>query len=344
MKLKKIAALIAVTVSVSMGLTACGFDGKKEEDVIVEEPKEEAEPTEEPETTEEAGLQTAIYTSADGKISIQLPDTSWSVKADQDGLYSFGSPEQGSVMIERGIGADSLSTQIIPTTQDVAETMEQGTAGTDYELRNYVGAEENGNGIYTYEVKMLKDDSAYAYKLYKVLANETEFCIVTGTVTGGDADSIAVISDTMDTFRILDEGSTLRNLTPEKETVKEEVKEEPKEEKIEESEPTEAPAEETPEEPVQEAAPEQPGPGGIAPSRDNPDNADSTKTRTIYTNDGTGRAIVVTLNADGKWVDIEGNQYRFQGESDCYDQNDVSYYFHGEAADVYFLPMPEAEE
>lgn len=329
MNYKKIFAILAVTLSVSMGLTACSF-GKKdeeqpvveeetpvEEEVVVEEPKEE-EPEEEPEAAPD--LQVSTYTSADGKISIKLPDATWSVKADQDGLYSFGSPEQGGVMIERGVGEEAMSTQIIPKTQDTADTLENGEAGSDYEIQNFIAAEENGNGIYSYTVKMLKDDSDYAYKLMKILANDGEYFIVTGSVVGGDADSIAAIQGAMETIQILDETSTLRGLLA----------------------PVVEEAETPAEAPVEAEQPEAPAPaaeGGIAPSRDNPDNADNTKTRTIYTNDGAGRAIVVTLNADGVWVDENGNQYRFQNESDVYDQNDVDYYYHGEAADVYFLPV-----
>lgn len=337
MKNKKLLAVLALTLSFSMGLTACSFGGKKEEEVIVEESAEEQEveigPTEAPEPTGAPDMQVSTYTSADGKIAINLPDATWSVKADQEDLYSFESPEHGSIMVEHGAGEDALSTQIIPKTQDTAETMESGEAGTDYEIRNYAATEEGGNGIYSYTVKMLKEDSSNAYKLCKIFANDAEFYILTGNVVNDDTTDMAEIQSAMETFAILDEASTLKALaapaTDGTEGAKAEEKSEPEEAQPEEKEEAEeeAPA------PEQSAAA-----GGIAPSRDNPDNADNTKTRTIYTNDGAGRAIVVTLNADGVWVDAAGNQYRFQNVSDCYDQNDVSYYYHGEAADVYFMP------
>ena len=50
----------------------------------------------------------------------------------------------------------------------------------------------------------------------------------------------------------------------------------------------------------------------------------------------------VSLNipdGNGNWVDRDGNTYRFVNNEDVYDQNDVDYYWHGEGADVYYMPV-----
>ncbi|MBQ0001110.1 MAG: hypothetical protein KBT01_06190 [Clostridiales bacterium] len=339
MNKKKLLAILALTLSFTMGLTACG---KKEEDVIVDETEERVELPEE-ETGE--GIKDAVYTSADEKIAIKLPDATWAVKVDQEDLYSFYSEAEGSIMIEHGAGEEALSSRIIPNTQDLAETLESGEAGTDYQIQNYSAEDNNGNSTYAYIVKNLKKDGEFANKIVKVFANSGEYYALTGTILNDDNTDLASIRNSLDSFQILDPASTLKEFSaPAEEPVEEKPAEEekPAVEPMEEA-PAETPAVEAVEEEpaAEEPAPEAPAPaaGGIAPSKDNPDNSDNTKTRTIYTNDGTGRAIVVTLNADGVWVDIDGNQYRFQNESDCYDQNDVDYYYHGEAADVYFMPI-----
>ena len=62
------------------------------------------------------------------------------------------------------------------------------------------------------------------------------------------------------------------------------------------------------------------------------------KTRTIYRNSD-GHPLVITPDGNGNWVDFDGNTYRFVNNEDVYDQNDVDYYWHGEGADVYYMPV-----
>ena len=49
--------------------------------------------------------------------------------------------------------------------------------------------------------------------------------------------------------------------------------------------------------------------------------------------------LVITPDGNGNWVDFDGNTYRFVNNEDVYDQNDVDYYWHGEGADVYYMPV-----
>ena len=70
---------------------------------------------------------------------------------------------------------------------------------------------------------------------------------------------------------------------------------------------------------------------------DDPD-YDTNQTRTIYRNSD-GHPLVITPDGNGNWVDFDGNTYRFVNNEDVYDQNDVDYYWHGEGADVYYMPV-----
>ena len=65
---------------------------------------------------------------------------------------------------------------------------------------------------------------------------------------------------------------------------------------------------------------------------------DTSQTRTIYRNSD-GHPLVITPDGNGNWVDFDGNTYRFVNNEDVYDQNDVDYYWHGEGADVYYMPV-----
>ena len=52
-----------------------------------------------------------------------------------------------------------------------------------------------------------------------------------------------------------------------------------------------------------------------------------------------GRPLVIQPDGNGNWVDFDGNTYSFADEQDAYDAEGNSYYWHGEAADVYYMPV-----
>ncbi len=41
------------------------------------------------------------------------------------------------------------------------------------------------------------------------------------------------------------------------------------------------------------------------------------------------------------WMDNEGNRFTFSSQYDCdvYEEDGTSFYWHGEAADVYYMPV-----
>lgn len=336
MKKKKWIAIMALTIGCTLGLSACGPDNGQEQ-VAAEAtptPTEAPTPTPTPEPTPVPEQQTTTYTSADGMISLELPDVTWSNKMDSENLYSFASAEQGSILIEHGQGEEVMSAKILPETQDTAVVLEQGTGlteGTDFEIQNYTAVSEEDRNIYSYVVKMLNTaESEYAYKVAKVIANDTEYFSLTALVTSEDSAVLADVQTTFNSFRIAGETSGLRTAPVQAA------------QGAEGTESTGTEGENTADGNASEETVTG-GPtaeGGIVPYRDNPDNTDNTKTRTIYRNSD-GSPLVISINAEGVWVDANGNQYRFTNECDVYDQNDVDYYYHGEAADVYYMPVEQ---
>ena len=63
------------------------------------------------------------------------------------------------------------------------------------------------------------------------------------------------------------------------------------------------------------------------------------QTRTIYRNSD-GKPTVIQPDSNGNWVDFDGNTYSFANDQDVYAADGTDYYWHGEAADVYYMPLP----
>lgn len=336
---------LALTVTASLTLTGC-FGQKKEEEVIVEEStfpeveeKTETE-TATPEPTQAPAKEAPVYLSQNKLISIQLPDDTWINKTDEESLLTFESADQGSILITYTSG-DAREELTLPETEQSATTLEEAAqlvAGTDFELTDYQSETDNdGNATYSYQMNMLdKEKSGYANILVRVYANETEALQMRGTVKADDADVLGKVKAALESVT-LGEGSSLYALAPMKErivaagdgTAVEGIQ-------AEDTEGTEA--SDTDDE-SDETEKESSRVEGITPSRDNPDNSDTNLTRTIYRNSD-GYPIVISADSNGNWVDEYGNVYRFaDNEIDVYDQDDVDYYWHGEAADVYYMPV-----
>ena len=360
MKNKKLLAMTAMVITASVLMSACSFGGndKKENTpaVAVTPTAEAAEPTATPAPTAEPtiapNVQSTTYTSADKSIAINLPDATWSNKTDETDMVSFESPDVGSILILHGQGEDTMASTVIPSTQDMAVSLDQADGdkvnGTDFEIQDYTSNDVNGIGVYSYTTKMLNTDKSGGdlYVVHKVFANDTEYYNIEASVKSEDAlDSIkaAVAS-----FQILGDSS------------------------------------------LKEAAPQQAAPAADNSSADNAaadnsgaaasDNAGNTdasastdgttadasqaadngtastdtstnsggftdeqlsntdETRTIYRNSD-GHPLVIQSDGNGNWVDFDGNTYSFADEQDAYDADGNSYYWHGEAADVYYMPV-----
>lgn len=363
MKNKKLLAMTAMVITASVLMSACSFGGNdKKEDTPAVAVTPTAEPTATPAPTIEPtiapNVQSTTYTSADKSIAINLPDATWANKTDETDMVSFESPNVGNILILHGQGEDTMASTVIPSTQDMAVSLDQADGdkvnGTDFEIQDYTSNDVNGIGVYSYTTKMLNTDKSGGdlYVVHKVFANDTEYYNIEASVKSEDAlDSIkaAVAS-----FQILGDSS------------------------LKEAAPKQAAAPAADNSSADNAAADN---SGVAAS-DNAGNTDASastdgttadgssndasqaadngtastdtstnsggftdeqlsntdETRTIYRNSD-GHPLVIQPDGNGNWVDFDGNTYSFADEQDAYDADGNSYYWHGEAADVYYMPV-----
>lgn len=363
MKNKKLLAMTAMVITASVLMSACSFGGNdKKEDTPAVAVTPTAEPTATPAPTIEPtiapNVQSTTYTSADKSIAINLPDATWANKTDETDMVSFESPNVGNILILHGQGEDTMASTVIPSTQDMAVSLDQADGdkvnGTDFEIQDYTSNDVNGIGVYSYTTKMLNTDKSGGdlYVVHKVFANDTEYYNIEASVKSEDAlDSIkaAVAS-----FQILGDSS------------------------LKEAAPKQAAAPAADNSSADNAAADNSG----AAASDNAGNTDASastdgttadgssndasqaadngtastdtstnsggftdeqlsntdETRTIYRNSD-GHPLVIQPDGNGSWVDFDGNTYSFADEQDAYDADGNSYYWHGEAADVYYMPV-----
>ena len=292
-------------------------------------------------------VQNTTYTSADKSVSINLPDATWANKTDESDTISFESPENGNILILHGQGEETMAATVIPSTQDMAVSLEQADGdkvqGTDFEIQDYKAEDVNGIGVYSYVTKMInteKSDGAL-YVIHKVFANAGEYYTIEASVKNEAA--LASVKSAVDSFKILG-NSTLK-----------------------EAAPGTAPAAgaSTGTDGAGTAAAENGGTdtaaGTDAGTSDaagtDTGSAESTSsgttssggfteeqlsntdaTRTIYRNSD-GHPIVIQPDGNGSWMDFDGNTYNFANDEDVYAEDGTDYYWHGEAADVYYMPV-----
>ncbi len=347
MKNKRILAILAISISASVLMAGCSFfggDEPEEESVAVTvTPTPVATETPIPEPTIAPDVQNTTYTSADKSVAINLPDATWSNKTDETDMLSFESPDEGSILILHGQGEDTMASTVIPSSQDMAVSLEQAdgdkTDGTDFEIQDYSANDVNGTGVYTYVTKMLNTDKSDGnlYVVHKVFSNDSEYYSLTGSVKTEDA--LAPIKAAVDSFQILGD-SSLKDAAP----------------------ATAAPAGDSSaaaDGSSTDAAAADGSTGDAAATDGSTDGAassDSTgttsnsggftdeqlsntdETRTLYRNSD-GHPFVITPDGNGNWVDFDGNTYTFATDQDAYDADGNSYYWHGEGADVYYMPV-----
>ena len=362
MKNKKLLAMTAMVITASVLMSACSFGGNdKKEDTpaVAVTPTAEATATPAPtiEPTIAPNVQSTTYTSADKSIAINLPDATWANKTDETDMVSFESPNVGNILILHGQGEDTMASTVIPSTQDMAVSLDQADGdkvnGTEFEIQDYTSNDVNGLGVYSYTTKMLNTDKSGGdlYVVHKVFANDTEYYNIEASVKSEDAlDSIkaAVAS-----FQILGD-SSLKEAAPKQAA---------------------APA-------ADNSSADNAADNSGAAASDNAGNTDASastdgttadgssndasqaadngtastdtstnsggftdeqlsntdETRTIYRNSD-GHPLVIQPDGNGNWVDFDGNTYSFADEQDAYDADGNSYYWHGEAADVYYMPV-----
>ncbi|RGK94228.1 hypothetical protein DXC87_04605 [Blautia obeum] len=361
MRNKRLLAISAIAISASVFMTACSFggDGKTDKTETVEvtdtpTPEVTQAPTETPVPTIAPNVQSTTYTSADKSIAINLPDATWANKTDETDMLSFESPEQGNILILHGQGEDTMAATVVPSTQDMAVSLEQADGdkvnGTDFEIQEYSANDVNGIGVYSYTTKMLNTDKSNGnlYVVHKVFANDTEYYTIDAGVKTEDA--LASVKAAVESFQILGD-STLKEAAPQQAPV-------------ENTAQTDANTGDVAAQPAADANTGDAAANGStdaaatdgtanAAATDNSDSSgtatnsggfteeqltNTDETRTLYRNSD-GHPFVITPDGNGNWVDSDGNVYNFIDEQDAYDAEGNSYYWHGEAADVYYMPV-----
>ena len=361
MRNKRLLAISAIAISASVFMTACSFggDGKTDKTETVEvtdtpTPEVTQVPTETPVPTIAPNVQSTTYTSADKSIAINLPDATWANKTDETDMLSFESPEQGNILILHGQGEDTMAATVVPSTQDMAVSLEQADGdkvnGTDFEIQEYSANDVNGIGVYSYTTKMLNTDKSNGnlYVVHKVFANDTEYYTIDAGVKTEDA--LASVKAAVESFQILGD-STLKEAAPQQAP-------------IENTAQTDANTSDAAAQPAADANTGDAAANGStdaaatdgtanAAATDNSDSSgtatnsggfteeqltNTDETRTLYRNSD-GHPFVITPDGNGNWVDSDGNVYNFIDEQDAYDAEGNSYYWHGEAADVYYMPV-----
>lgn len=310
MKNRKLLAMLAMTVVVSTVMTACSFGGGEPEQVVITptpEPTKAPDPTP---TPAPADGQTNIYTSKNMGVGIKIPDATWANKTDTEDMLSFESPQQGKLRVLHGQGDEDMSVAVIPTTPDIAVSLERAAdleQGTDFVIHNYESKDSNGIGIYTYIVEYLNEKSGYAYVVNRYIANNDEFFWLSASIKENDKELLSTAKKAITSFRIKG-NSSLKSATQKNTTSTEGGNSE--------------------------------GNQGTPADTNVSDEAlsDTNQTRTIY-NNADGSALVVYADGNGGWADENGNTYDFMNDEDVYDQDGNDFYYHGEAADVYFMPV-----
>lgn len=337
MKNKKVLAMLVMTVALSGVLTACGFGGDKPEDQVVVEATPTPEPTEAPKPTATpapADGQNTTYTSKDKSVAIKLPDATWANKSDEEDLISFESPDQGKIVITHGKGEEDMSSAVIPSTEDMANSLEKAAGlepRTDYEIRTYSASEVNGVNVYSYNVKYNNTDKTdgIAWAVKRVYANDGEFYSIEASIKKDDEKLLKKAEDSVASFQILGD-SSLKSAAPQQAEGNTDGNTSAEGQTGEGGSDSTSSGEGTSEGSSSGTT----NSGGFTDAQ----LSDTSQTRTIYRNSD-GQPLVIYPDANGNWVDKDGNSYRFANDEDVYDQNDVDYYYHGEAADVYYMPV-----
>ena len=361
MKNKKLLAVLALTVTASVFMAGCGFGGDEPEEQKVVSVTPAPEVTKAPTATPTIApnVQNTTYTSADKSVSIDLPDATWANKTDESDTISFESPENGNILILHGQGEETMAATVIPSTQDMAVSLEQADGdkvqGTDFEIQDYKSEDVNGIGVYSYVTKMInteKSDGAL-YVIHKVFANAGEYYTIEASVNNEAA--LASVKNAVDSFKILG-NSTLKEAAPG-------------------TAPAAGSTTGTDGAGTADAADNNAGTNAAAGENSGADAAAGTDagttdttgtdtgadagassgttnsggfteeqlsntdaTRTIYRNSD-GHPIVIQPDGNGSWVDFDGNTYNFANDEDVYAEDGTDYYWHGEAADVYYMPV-----
>ena len=379
MKNKRVLMLLALTTVLSVSMTACNFGGGSDEDSSVVQVTPTPEPTKAAKATPTpapANAQNTTYTSKNKAVSIKLPDATWANKSDSDDMLSFESPKQGKLLILHGSGEEDMSVAIIPSSQDTASALVKAdnlVEGTDFEIQDYKSDQKDGINIYSYTVKY-KDTTksdGYVYAINKYFVNDSEYYSLVASVKKEDAlkkvqesvDSFAILGDS--TLKSAANGSAAKTAGKGNAAASSDGSASADGNAAASSNGTAADGTAAADGSTStdgSAASDGTSTDGSSTSDGSSDGTASTdssssgaivnggftdeqlgntdETRTIYRNSD-GKPRVIVPDGNGAWMDNEGNRFTFSSQYDCdvYEEDGTSFYWHGEAADVYYMPV-----
>ena len=372
MRNKRILAISAIAISASVFMAACGFGGADPDESVAVSvtPTPAATETPAPTATIAPNVQATTYTSADKSVAINLPDATWSNKTDTTDTLSFESPDEGKILILHGQGEDTMAATVIPSSQDMASSLEQAdgdkTEGTDFEIQNYTANDVNGIGVYSYTTKMLNTDKSDGslYVIHKVIANDSEYYSIEASVKKEDV--LSAVKASVDSFQILGE-SSLKEAAPKQAAASTQTKTDNANAGTSDASANAAADNSAAGTDTSAAGTDSSASADTTGSTDSSSDgsesyddgsgdsgttisnsagftdeqlSNTDETRTIYRNSD-GHPLVITPDGNGSWVDFDGNTYNFTSDEDAYDENGTSYYWHGEGADVYYMPVQQ---
>lgn len=366
MRNKRILAISAIAISASVFMAACGFGGTEPDESVAVSvtPTPAATETPAPTATIAPNVQATTYTSADKSVAINLPDATWANKTDEADTLSFESPDEGKILILHGQGADTMAATVIPSSQDMATSLEQADGdkvdGTDFQIQDYTSNDVNGIGVYTYTTKMLNTEKSDGslYVIHKVIANDSEYYSIEASVKKEDV--LSAVKASVDSFQILGD-SSLKEAAPKQAAAQTKTdntnaaaSDANANAAADSNAGTDTSAAGTDSSAADTSASTDSSSDGSQSYDDSSSDSGSTisnsagftdeelsntdETRTIYRNSD-GHPLVITPDGNGSWVDFDGNTYNFTSDEDAYDENGTSYYWHGEGADVYYMPV-----
>ena len=282
---------------------------------------------------------------------------------------SFGGGKEDSVVVE------STPTPTPANSQDMAVSMTQAenmVNGTDFEIQDYKSDQKDGINIYSYTVKY-KDTTksdGYVYAINKYFVNDSEYYSLVASVKKEDAlkkvqesvDSFAILGDS--TLKSAANGSAAKTAGKGNAAASSDGSASADGNAAASSDgaadgTTAADGSTSTDGSAASDGTSTDGSSTSDGSSDGTASTDSSssgaivnggftdeqlgntdETRTIYRNSD-GKPRVIVPDGNGAWMDNEGNRFTFSSQYDCdvYEEDGTSFYWHGEAADVYYMPV-----
>lgn len=189
---------IALFFSASI-LTGCQKEKepKPPEPIQAEEPeKEQQNIVDGKDNVEITGtIEGLTYTSADGRISITLPNESWQCESDAEGNASFVS-EEGLISIVRMDGAETVQSSIYHSPEEYVSYLKGTSPSMEGEVVSFENASENGADTF-HAVYHYTGESEYKYAVSGGVGFEDHCYIISARMMTEDENALNEVIDSV---------------------------------------------------------------------------------------------------------------------------------------------------